>query len=812
MLRQTLRTLRKSRGVTVVAVLALALGIGANTAVFSVVNAVFLRPLPYPDAGRLVTILETNDNNQTSVSYPDFLDWRPQTSAFEAMAAVAPYDATLESRVLAERLPVTYVSSDFFRILGTHPLLGRDFRAEDDRQGARPVAVLSYRIWQTNFGGDSAILGAGVNLDRRPYTVIGVLPAGFRFYRPASVFVPLSDAVTRQMLALRENHNSLDVIARLKPGTTLEAAQAQMNTIASRLRSEYPASNTGVGAQVTALRERISGQARQPLTILLAAVSLVLLIACVNVASLLLARAADRRGEMAMRSALGASRWHVLRQLLLESVILALAGGLLGIFLCSWSFAALARLIPASIDASGVGIDWRVLAYTLLISIFTGVLFGLAPAFDAWRMDLMGALRDGGRTTGGSNSARLRDGLVVAEVALASVLLAGAGLLLRTLNSLMNVPLGFQSDHLLTARISLPDSKDYPPGRAAAFFNAMTANVEAIPGVRSAASISHMPLRGFFSSMVWFRDDQPVPERGKLPGAEHRIASPEYFATMGIPLLRGRLLTPTDGRITNFRQEEAMQWFKTNHFSVLISESMAKRYWPDEDPVGKTFRPGFPEMGLQPVKIVGVVGDVRDYGPDRDLLPTFYWSSYHFPQRGVTLVVRTHGGDPAAIVSDVRRAIAALDPAATVSEVASAESIVADAVASRRLNMQLLGVFAGLALLLAGVGIYGVTSYAVNRRTQEIGVRIALGAAPWSVVRLFAGKAILLALMGVFIGTAAAMALARLIAGMLFGVTPADPLTFFTVGAILLFFSIAASCAPARRATRVPPILALRSE
>ena len=811
MLRQTLRTLRKSRGVALVAVLALALGIGANTAVFSVVNAVFLRPLPYPDAGRLVTILETNDNDRTSVAYPDFLDWRPQASAFEAMAAVGPYEATLESRLPAERLPVTYVSADFFRILGMHPLLGRDFRAEDDRQGAHPVAILSNRIWRTNFGGDPAILGATVNLDRRPYTVIGVLPAGFRFYNPANVFVPLSDTVTRQMLALRENHNALDVIARLKPGTSLPEAQAQMNTIASRLRSAYPASNTGIGAQVIALRERISGEARQPLTVLLAAVSLVLLIACVNVASLLLARAADRRGEMAMRAALGASRWHVLRQLLLESLILAIAGGLLGILICSWSFAGLARLIPASINAGGIGIDWRVLGYTLLISVFTGVLFGLVPAFDAWRMDLIGALRDGGRTTGGSASARLRDGLVVAEVALALVLLTGAGLLLRTLTSLMNVPLGFQSNHLLTARISLPDSRDYPPERTAAFFNSMVSNVKAIPGVSAAGCISHMPLRGFFSSMVWFRDDRPVPERGKLPGAEQRVASPEYFATMGIPLLRGRLLTPADGRITNFRLEEAMQWFRTNHFAALISESMAKRYWPNEDPVGKTFRPGFPEMGLQPVKIVGVVGDVRDYGPDRDLLPTFYWSSYHFPQRGVTLVARTRG-DPAAIVPDVRHAIAALDSAATVSEVATAESIVDDAVASRRLNMQLLGVFAGLALLLAGVGIYGVTSYAVNRRTQEIGVRVALGAAPWSVVRLVVGKAIVLGLIGVLIGTAAALMLARLIAGMLFGVKPADPLTLCTVGAILLVLSIAASCAPARRATRISPILALRSE
>ena len=513
-----------------------------------------------------------------------------------------------------------------------------------------------------------------------------------------------------------------------------------------------------------------------------------------------------------MRAALGASRWHILRQLLLESVILALAGGALGILLCSWSFAGLARLMPASIDAGGIGIDWRVLGYTLLVSLVTGVLFGLAPAFDAWRLDLTGALRDGGRTTSGASNARLRDALVVAEVALALVLLTGAGLLLRTLNSLMNVPLGFESDHVLTVRVSLPDSKDYPPERGAAFFKAMVTNSGAIPGVSSAGTISHMPLRGFFSSMVWFRDDRPIPERGKLPGAEQRVASPEYFATMGIPLLRGRLFTPADGRVTNFRQEEIMEWVKQSHFSVVISDAMAKRFWPGEDPVGKTFRPGFPEMGLLPVKIVGVVGDVRDYGPDSDMAPTFYWSSYHFPQRAATLVVRTRGGDPAAIVSDVRRTVAALDQAATVSDAATAESIVSDAVASRRLNTQLLGVFAALALLLAGVGIYGVTAYAVNRRIHEIGIRMALGAAPQSVVRMVVGRAMVLGAIGVLAGTAVALALTRLIAGMLFGVKPADPLTFLSVGAILLALTLAASCAPARRATRVSPIAALRSE
>ncbi|HUI56615.1 MAG TPA: ABC transporter permease [Bryobacteraceae bacterium] len=809
MLRHTLKSLRRSGGVSALAVLALALGIGVNTAVFSVVNAVFLRPLPFLEAGRLVAISETSNNGPLSVSYPNFLDWQRQASAFEAMAVSAPFEATLESHAPAERLPVTYVSSEFFSILRIQPLLGRDFVAGDDRQGAHPVAILSYRIWQTYFGSDPAILGATVSLDRRPYTVIGVLAPRFQFYRPAQVFVPISDAVVRQALWMREDHSGLDAIARLKPRVTLEQAQAQINAIASRLQSAYPG-NAGVGARVVTLRERISGRDRERLMILLAAVSLVLLIACVNVAGLLLVRAAGRRREAAVRSALGASRWQVLRWLLLESLVLALAGGALGAVLASWAFAGLARLVPASIDAGGLGIDWRVLGYTLLVSTLTGVLSGLAPAFDAWRLNLVDAMRDGGRTTGGASTTRLRDALVIAELALALVLLVGAGLLFRTLTSLMAVPLGFESEHRITARVSLPE--DYPPERSVALFEAITASVTTIPGVRSAGTINQMPLRGFFSSMPWFRDDRPVPERGKLPSADHRAASPEYFVTMGIPLLRGRLLTPADGRVTNFRPQELLDWIRKNRFSVLISDSMAKRFWPGEDPVGKTFRPGFQEMGAQPVKIMGVVGDVRDRGPDNNPIPTFYFSAYQFPQWATTLVVRTRGGDPAAVVPAVRRAVAMLDPAATVSAVATVESIVSDAVAARRLNMQLLGIFAALALLLAAVGIYGVMAFAVNRRAHEIGVRMALGAGQPAVVRMVIGKAVVLGALGVLIGSVAALGLTRLIAGMLYGVKPADPATFLCVGAILFAVAIAASWAPAVRATRVSPIVALRSE
>jgi len=394
-----------------------------------------------------------------------------------------------------------------------------------------------------------------------------------------------------------------------------------MSTIADRLARAYPAVNTGIGVRVTTLRERVAGEGHRPVMMLLGTVCLVLLIACVNVANLLLAWAADRRKEMALRAALGASRWQVLSQLLLESVLLGVAGRALGMLLAPWSFASLVRLVPASVAAGGLSIDFRVLGFTLVVSILTGVLFGLAPAFDASRLKLNDALHDGERTTGGSARGRLRDALVVAELALALVLLVSVGLLLRTLHRLMNVPLGFNTEKILSVRVSLPDSNEFSAERSAAFFEQLVARLQNMPGVRSAGTISHMPLRGFFSYAVLFRDDRPIPERGKLPAADQRTASPEYFRTMGVPLLRGRLFTPADGRVTNFRREALLDWFKQNRFSVVISKTMARQLWPGEDPVGKTFRPGFPEMGLPPVTIVGVVGDVRDYGPDSGPTP-----------------------------------------------------------------------------------------------------------------------------------------------------------------------------------------------
>jgi len=810
-LRYALRVLRNSAGFTLIAILALALGIGANTAIFSVVNAVFLRPLPYPEADRLVELHEGMGGGTMPVSYPNYLDWRKQADAFEDMASSAIFDATLAAGSRNERVPVAYVSSGFFSILRSAPALGRDFAPADDRPGAAPTVILTHSVWQVRFGGNAGILGKTLSLDKRPYTVIGVLPAGFRFYRDADVYVPISDALTRQMMHMREDHVNNWVIARLKTGVTLAQATAQMGTIAARLQREHPDCDTGIGIRVVSLREQVAGESKGAIVLLLAAVAAVLLIACVNVANLLLARAAGRQKEMAIRAALGASRWRILRQLIAESLLLAAAAGVVGIILAQWSFAGLVRLVPASIAAGGLAIDERVLAFTLLVSVATGLLFGLAPAIDAARLNLSGAMRDGTRTSGTSSRGSLRDALVVAEVALALLLLVGTGLLLRTLDQLMRVRLGFQTASILTVRVDLPDSNEFSPVRSEAFFERLIERVRSMAGVESAGGGSNMALTGDVSNLVFYRDDRPMPERGHLPDADYKVVTPGYFATMGIPLVRGRVFTAADGRVTDFPRDRMMEWLGKNRFSVVINETMARRYWPGEDPLGKTFRAGFPEMKGPQVTIVGVVGDTHDRGADQDAPASFYWSSYHFPYVGLTLVARTRM-NPLALASSVRKAAADLDPNALVSGVTTVEQLVSASVASRRLNMLMLAIFAGLALVLAAVGIYGVMAYSVNQRRREIGVRMAMGAASVDVLRLVIRKAVFLGGLGVLIGSAAALGLSRLIAGMLYGVEPADPLTFVSVAAILFAVAIASSFAPARRAARLDPLAALRCD
>lgn len=805
------RVLRKSHAFTSIAILALALGIGANAAIFSVVNALFLRPLPYPDAGRLVQLHESLNGSSIPVSYPNYADWRKQVDVFEDMASDATFSATMGGAT-PQRIDIGYVSSGFFSILRLKPALGRDFTTDDDRPGAAPVVLLTDRIWRSRFNGDAAVLGRPVSIDKRPYTVIGILPAGFHFHRSADLYIPITDALERQFLSMRANHNNNVVIARFKPAATMEQARAQMDTVADRLQRAYPDVNTGLGIRVVTLREQVAGGARNAILMLLAAVGLVLLIACVNVANLLLARAAGREKEMAIRAAVGASRWRVVRQLLAESALLALAGGGLGILLARWSFAGLVRLVPSSVAAGGLTIDGRVLGFTLLVSLATGLLFGLAPAFDAMRLNLSSVMRDGTRSSGGGSSrGRLRDALVVAEVALALVLLAGAGLLIRTLDELMSVRLGFSTERTLTMQVDLPDAPDLTPLAASMFFEGLVERVQAMPGVESVGAISALPLSGNESSAVFYRDDRPLPPRAKLPSAANKVATPGYFRVLHIPLIAGRIYNAGDGRVGNFRREQAVEWFQKHSFAVVINQTMARRFWPGEDPVGKTFCFGYPEMKLAPMHIVGVVGDTRDHRLDAEPAPAWYFSSYLYPFNNLTLVVRTRN-EPLALAASVRRAAAALDSSALVSDVTTLEQTVARSVASRRVNMLVLAIFAGLALALAAVGIYGVMAYTVTQRRHEIGIRMALGAARGDVLRLVLGKAILLGTAGVALGGAAALGLTRLMASMLYGVKAADPLTFGCVAAVLFAVTVAASYAPAWRATRLDPLAALRCE
>jgi predicted permease len=541
------------------------------------------------------------------------------------------------------------------------------------------------------------------------------------------------------------------------------------------------------------------------------AVALVLLIACLNVAGLLVARAADRGKEMALRVALGAGRPQLLRQLAAESVLVALAAAVLGVAIARASFGLLARLVPATLTAGGLRLDARVLGFTLAVAILTALVFGLAPLAGSMRADLGSLLRGGARSSGGRARGRLGDWLVAGEAALALVLLVGAGLLLRTVHQLATARLGFQTEHILTARVSLPDSPEYTPERLAGFFERLAGRLESEPGVQSAGLISHTPLGKGFSSAVFYRDDRPLPPRSDLPSADQRMASAGYFRAMGIPLVRGRLFTAADGRVTNFTREKMIEWLRANSFAVVINETMARRFWPGEDAIGKVFRFGFPEMRGPRLTIVGIVGDTREHGPDTQPVPTWYFSSLHAPNMNYTVTLRT-AMELGGLASAVRRAAADLDVNATVSEVATMESIAADAVAPRRLNLLLVGAFAALALLLAAVGLYGVTAYDVHRRRHEIAVRVALGAGRADVLRMVLGKAALLCALGVAVGSVVALALARLIAGLLYGVGPADPATFIGTALLLMAAALAAAWLPACRALAVDPASSLRAD
>ena len=808
-LRYGFRTLTKNPGFSFIAVISLALGIGANTAIFSLVNAVLLKPLPFSDPERLVMVWE----DQSSIGFPradaapaNYIDWKTQNQSFDDMAALNWKNFNLTGGGEPERVLAHGVSSNFFPLLGIHPVIGRNFSVEEDTPDAAKVAILGYGLWQGRYGGDPATLGREILLNDEQYTVIGVLPSGFQFLAgDVGVWVPI--ALTQFQLADRDNHY-LTIVARTKPAASVEQAQVDIQTITKKIARDYPDEAENLGATVVPLREQFAGKVRQALIVLLVAVGFVLLIASANIAGLLLCRAAARRKEIAVRTALGASRMRIIRQLLTESTLLAAMGGALGLLVAAWSFTLLKQLIPdGMVYSTDLRIDLPVLGYTIGVSLLTGILFGLAPALQASKIDLNQALKQGGgRPNSGAGGNKLRSAFVIAEVALALVLLIGAGLMVRTVFNLLGQYSVFQPERLLTLRTTLPDNKyrdlrayqrtEHP--RRIAFYDQVLERVSAMPGVGSVGYTTSVPLAwkgGANGCTIEGRQS----ETGIVPNAIHRQVSPAYFQTMGIPLREGRYFDDRDSE-----QSQPV---------AIVNESMARAFWSIDGALGKRFKLQVPDAPW--LTIVGIVADVRQMGMDVPVKAEMY-----LPYRQIAthpwygprdLVMRT-SGEPMALVSAVREAIRSVDPDQPVSNIATMEDLLIKETGSRRLGMLLLSAYASLALVLAALGVYGVLSYLVMQTTPEIGVRLAIGALPRDILGLVLKKGAALILSGVAIGAIASFALTRLMASLLFGVSAADPVTFVGISLLLTGVALVACLVPARRAAKVDPMVALRYE
>jgi putative ABC transport system permease protein len=812
-LRFGLRMLVKHKGFTVVTVLTLALGISANTAIFSVVNGVLLRPLPYKEPQRLVMVWTARSLLQaqagvskSSVSAADFSDWRDQNQVLEQIAAFQSQSFNITGGGEPEYLGGVRASANLFPLLGVEARLGRTFLPEEDRAGSGRVVILGYGLWQRRFGSDPKIIGQTISLNDQSYTVIGVMPSGFQFPRKgdlpsgfqfpaeANFYTPL--ALTPEQRNNR-GRNYLAVIARLKPKISLDQAQTEMTGIAERLRQQYPGTNRDRGVMLVGLHQQVVGKAQLALLVLLGAVGFVLLIACANVANLLLVRAVARQREMAIRAALGAGRWRVIRQLLTESVLLAVLSGLLAMLLASGSADLLQTILPDNLPrADQVGIDGRVFGFTLLISLLTGILFGLIPAFAASRLSLTDSLKDGGRGSRGIGHSRFRNLLLVSEVALAVVLLAGAGLMLRSFIKLMSVDPGFDPQNVLTMDIRLPRNR-YAPVQQAVFFQQYLERLSALPGVEAAGAVYPLPFSGAEEGTGISIEGQPPPASSERRIVSPRWISPGYFKAMNIHLQRGRELSVSDGSDTPP--------------VLVINEAMARQYWPNQDPIGR--RVSFNSHDGQPVwrEIVGVIRDVRHKALDQAPKPEMYVPFTQFPSWLMTIVARTKG-DPLTFAAAVRSQVQAMDKDQPVSNIHTMEELMARSVSPPRFYLLLLAVFAGVALLLAAVGIYGVMSYLVTQRTHEIGVRMALGAQAGDVLKLVVKQGMTVTLTGVVIGLLAALGLTRLIRNLLFGVSAADPLTLGLIAALLTVVALLACWIPARRATKVDPLIALRHE
>jgi putative ABC transport system permease protein len=801
-LRYAFRLLLKNPGFAAIAVLTLALGIGANTAIFSVVNGVLLRPLPFRDPSRLVFVAEKNTYGTLSTSYQNFLDWRDQSHSFESMEATRSTASTLTGVGEPERLNVQFVTAGLFPMLGITAHLGRTFLPEEDRPNGAPVVLLSYGLWQRRFGGSQEIIGKPINLDSRPYTVVGVLPGGFQIFQPTDVFLPFTPWA-KTLPDDRNWHPGIFAIARLKPGVTREQARTEMIGIAKRLEEQYPLYNTAKSADVVGLQDQIVQNSRPALLLLLGAVSFVLLIACVNVANLLLARAANRGREVAIRTAMGAGRGRIIRQLLTESILLSLSGGVLGLLLAIAALGPLLRISAGSVPpAAPIGLDRWVLAFTAGVSLLTGLVFGIVPSLRTARLDLRETLNEGARgSTAGPGQHRLRGALVAMEIALAMLLLVGSGLLLRSFSRLQEVPPGFQPDHLLVADLPLSQTAYSKPEQRYEFFDRLVERAQALPGVRSAAAASFLPVSGGGSVIHFNIKGHPPKTPHDFIAAGYRTITPKYLETLGVPLLRGRLFTAAD----NEKSQPV----------VVINATMAKNFFAKEDPLGKFMQIGATPLDEVPwMQIVGVVGDVRPglgLDPQAEMYLPYRQADLVLPVFQLSIVLRT-AADPLLQASALRSALAEIDPNQPLVRVRTMEDNMTATVAQPRFRTWLIGIFAMLALVLSAVGVYGVMSYTVTQRTSEIGVRVTLGAQSSDVFRSILSEGLRFAVIGLGIGLVAALALTRLLQSFLFGVSAYDPLTFAGVAVLLTLVALAASFFPARKATLVDPIIALRYE
>lgn len=800
-LRYAFRTLVKKPGFVVVAVATLALGIGGSTSIFTVVDAALLKGLPYQQPDRLYHLWEKTPQSEYSkreFSYPDYQDYQ-QNQSFEGLAGYTGGGAIMSGSGEPQNVAAPRVTANFFSVLGVNPILGRTFQADEDKQGGPKVTVLTYNLWQRQFGGDKGIVGRALTINGESYTVIGVLPASFQFaFRNADLWLPYQP--TQNQLTRRYMHGT-NLIARLKPNVTESQAESEMKLIASRIEQQHNSSHAGTTSRLVPLQEEAIGTVRPILLVLLAAVGFVLLIACANVASLLLTRSLARQKEVAVRSALGASRWRVIRQLLTESLLLSIIGGVAGLVIAYWGTPALVATIPQNqLNAmpflKSIRIDSSILLFSFGLSMLTGVVFGLAPALQSSRLDLNEVLKEGGRNTNAGAGHRLRGALVVSEIALAVVLLVGAGLMMKSVLRLLQTNVGFKTENLLTMTVVLPTTKYADANQRVIFNDQLTEKVKSLPGVNGAGTVNILPLNGGNTTRFYIEGD-PVPAAGQETEANIRTVNDTYFQTLGVPLLGGRLFDQRDK--------------PDGPPVVIIGKNIADRMFPGRDPVGRNLK--YAGVDVPPIQIVGVVGDVKITGIDEAVKPVLYYPFRQNSSVFANLVVRTTS-DPTTLSNSVRNEIRGLESEAAILNVASMDGMISQTPASfmRRFPALMIGIFAGVALLLASIGIYGVVSYSVSQQTHYIGVRMALGARPVDILKMVMKQGLFLALLGVGIGMFAALGLMRLLSSLLYEVKTTDVATFCIVAGTLLAVALLACFIPARRATKVDPLIALRYE